>query len=111
MISDEALARLAVAWEACQLSEAARLIVSAEDPIAQADEVLEAAQRFTQAIAELAQQHGTKWQPEPRTNDDGWWRTNLHHHPEEAAQDLDDWAIRHQDGEDLDSAPVSRHLH
>ncbi|GHC58192.1 hypothetical protein [Streptomyces flavofungini] len=36
------------------------------------------------------------------------WRSYLLRHPLEAAQDLDDWVLRHQDGDsDLGDAPVS----
>lgn len=98
MMSEEALARLAVAWEACELSEAARLVVSADDPVALAPDVLLAAKRFSRAVAQLA-----GYQDLAET---GWWRQ----HPEEAAEDLDDWVIRHQDGDDPGPAPVSGRL-
>jgi hypothetical protein len=108
MMSDKALARLAVAWEACELSEAARSAVASDDPVAVAPEVLEAALRFSRAVAELAQYEGVGRGPNAGG---GWWRENLRRHPEEAAQDLDDWVIRHQDGEDPGPAPVSTRLH
>jgi hypothetical protein len=100
MMNDEALARLAVAWQACELSDAARLAVAADDPAALAPAVLEAARRFSRAVAELTECR------EPPEAADSWWRS----HPEEAAEDLDDWVIRHQDGEDPGPAPVSARL-
>jgi hypothetical protein len=100
MMSEEALARLAVAWEACELSEIARLAVSADDPVALAPEVVEAARRFSRAVAELAEYE------RPPEGGNSWWQQ----HPEEAAEDLDDWVIRHQDGEDPGNAPVSTRL-
>ncbi|TDC77569.1 hypothetical protein E1283_07005 [Streptomyces hainanensis] len=37
-----------------------------------------------------------------------WWRSHLVREPHEAALDLDDWVLRHADGEtDLGPAPVS----
>ncbi|GAB2898621.1 hypothetical protein [Streptomyces mayteni] len=40
-----------------------------------------------------------------------WWRSHLVGEPLEAALDLDDWVLRHADGEgDLGPAPVSRAL-
>jgi hypothetical protein len=110
LISGEALARLAVAWEACQLSEAARSVVAADDPVALAAGVIESAQRFTRAVSELAEQQGTTWKP-PTEAADTWWRANLRDHAEETARDLDDWVLRHQDGEHTGPAPVSARLH
>ncbi|MFE6157580.1 hypothetical protein ACFQ7F_01490 [Streptomyces sp. NPDC056486] len=40
--------------------------------------------------------------------DAGWWRAYTAGNPLEAARDLDDWVLRHEDGDgDLGAAPVS----
>jgi hypothetical protein len=120
MMPEESLARLAIAWEACQLSEAARAAVRIDgDPdelLARANGVLQAAERYAAAVHSLtcrnSVDHQPETQPEPRPDHQAtahqaaWW----HSTPEEAAADLDEWLIRHQDGEDLGPAPVSRAL-
>ncbi|MEV6413310.1 hypothetical protein [Kribbella sp. NPDC051718] len=101
MITDDSLARLAIAWEACQLAESARTAVTVQgDLVAQANEVLAAAERYAAAVHAFTcgQETGTKvhWQ--------------LPEAPEEAAEDLDDWVLRHADGEDPGAAPISGKL-
>ena len=101
MMSDEALGRLAVAWEACQLAETAGDAVtvtgSPQDLLARAHEVLAAAERYAAAVHAFTCQQAT-----------GATDSFVREHPEEAAEDLDDWVLRHRDGEV--PAPVSRHL-
>jgi hypothetical protein len=101
MITEDSLARLAIAWEACQLAESARAAVTVQgDPVARANEVLAAAERYAAAVHALTcgQATGTRvnWQ--------------LPEAPEEAAEDLDDWVLRHADGEDPGAAPISGNL-
>jgi hypothetical protein len=106
MTSEESLARLAIAWEACQLSEAARAAVRIDgDPdelLARANEVLQAAERYAATVHAFTSHQATEHQDHQPT----WW----HNNPEEAAADLDDWLLRHQDGENLDPAPISGQL-
>lgn len=113
MTSEESLARLAIAWEACQLSEAARAAVridgEPDELLARANQVLQAAERYAAAVHSLTCREAADHQaPDPQAPGDqaDWWRSN----PEEAAADLDDWLTRHQDGEDLGPAPISRAL-
>ncbi|WJV45224.1 hypothetical protein [Streptomyces flavofungini] len=45
---------------------------------------------------------------DPALREPDGWRSYLLREPLEAAQDLDDWVLRHQDGDgDLEDAPVS----
>lgn len=118
MTSEESLARLAIAWEACQLSEAARAAVridgEPDELLARANQVLQAAERYAAAVhsitcRETADHQAPEHQaPDPQARGDqaDWWRSN----PDEAAADLDDWLVRHQDGEDLGPAPISHAL-
>ncbi|WP_433016841.1 hypothetical protein [Kribbella sp. CA-294648] len=103
MTSEESLARLAIAWEACQLSEAARAAVridgEPDELLARANEVLQAAERYAATVHAFTSHQTTERQFT-------WW----HNNPEEAAADLDDWLLRHQDGENLDPAPISSQL-
>ncbi|GAA0939215.1 hypothetical protein GCM10009554_28780 [Kribbella koreensis] len=103
MITDDSLARLAIAWEACQLAESARAAVTVEgDPLARAQEVLRAAERYAATVhAFTSRPHGGPAAPMS-------WR--LPEAPEEAAEDLDDWVRRHADGEDPGPAPISGQL-
>ncbi|MFI5714104.1 hypothetical protein [Kribbella sp. NPDC051620] len=101
MITEDSLARLAIAWEACQLAESARSAVTVQgDPVAQANEVLAAAERYAAAVHAFTCEQATgariSWQ--------------LPEAPEEAAEDLDDWVLRHADGEDPGAAPISGNL-
>ena len=101
MITEDSLARLAIAWEACQLAESARTAVTVQgDLVAQANEVLAAAERYAAAVHAFTcgQETGARvnWQ--------------LPEAPEEAAEDLDDWVLRHADGEDPGTAPISGKL-
>ncbi|MEV8373739.1 hypothetical protein AB0P21_13420 [Kribbella sp. NPDC056861] len=104
MITADSLARLTIAWEACQLAEAARTAVTIEgDPeelLARAHEVLAAAERYAATVHAFTCQQTTA-QPV------SWL---LPEAPEEAAADLDEWVLRHQDGEDFSPAPISRRL-
>ena len=101
MMSEDSLARLAIAWEACQLAETAGDAVTVtDDPselLARAHEVLEAAERYAATV------HAFTCQQVIGATD-----RFVREHPEEAAGDLDDWVLRHRDGEV--PAPVSRHL-
>lgn len=113
MMAEESLARLAIAWEACQLSEAARAAVRIDgDPdelLARANEVLRAAECYAATVHAFTSHQATDHQAPGRQTTDykaTWW----HNNPEEAAADLDDWLLRHQDGEDLGPAPISRAL-
>ena len=108
------MARLIVAWEACELAEAARRAVSVQGShlLTDADQVLEAARRFSQAVEEFARLTGTDWQPPTSSSAAAsWWRVHLREHAEETAEDLDDCVLRHQDGDPPAPAPVSSHLH
>jgi hypothetical protein len=101
MITEDSLARLAIAWEACQLAESARFAVTVQgDLVGHANEVLAAAERYAAAVHAFTclQQTGAtvRWQ--------------LPEAPEEAAEDLDDWVLRHADGEDPGAAPISGKL-
>ncbi|WP_020391965.1 hypothetical protein [Kribbella catacumbae] len=104
MITDESLARLAIAWEACQLAESARTAVTIdgdpEDLLARAHEVLEAAERYAATVHAFTSEQATG---QPRA----WLLPTA---PEEAAADLDSWVIRHQDGEDPGPTPISSQL-
>jgi hypothetical protein len=103
MITDESLARLAIAWEACQLAETARTAVTVQgDLVAQANEVLAAAERYAAAVHAFTCRQATG-----RSGAAEW---TLPEAPEEAAEDLDDWVIRHRDGEDPGPAPISGQL-
>jgi len=106
MITDEALARLAIAWEACQLAESARTAVTIEgepeDLLARAHEVLEAAERYAATVHAFTSLQATTKPGQP-----DWLLPTA---PEETAADLDDWVIRHQDGEDPGPAPISGRL-
>lgn len=158
--TDAARARLATAYTACELAEAARAAVpvgehelrpdgTAHSPgslLSDAAHVLRAAQRFFDAAAVYERLGGASWQvigdvlgvdaptararfaaaescfreelraPEPTSvtgdgTDDraGWWRVYAAGNPPEAARDLDDWLLRHADGDgDLGTTtPVS----
>ncbi|MWA15021.1 hypothetical protein [Streptomyces sp. BA2] len=155
--TDAARARLAMAYEACELAGLARGAVpigedelhpdgTARSPgavLADAAHVLRAAQRFFEAAAVCERLGGASWQligdvlgvdartararfavaescfrEEPRSPGEvsatgaldgaGWWRAYAAGNPLEAARDLDDWVLRHEDGDDgLGPAPVS----
>ncbi|MEV2256156.1 hypothetical protein AB0I94_37300 [Streptomyces sp. NPDC050147] len=155
--TEVARARLAMAYEACELAEIARAAVpigehelradgAADSPgslLADAAHVLRAAQRFFEAAAVCERLGGASWQvigqvlgvdasiararfaaaeacfreelraaePAPVTGAPdraGWWRAYATGNPLEAARDLDDWVLRHEDGGgDLGSTPVS----
>ncbi|WBQ04121.1 hypothetical protein [Kribbella sp. CA-293567] len=104
MIAAESLARLTVAWEACQLAETARTAVTLEDDpdelLARAHEVLAAAERYAAAVHAFTCRRTT-------VAPVAW---SLPEAPEEAAADLDDWVLRHSDGETPGSAPISGRL-
>lgn len=103
MISEESLARLAIAWEACQLAETARSAVTLDgDPLARAHEVLQAAERYAATVHSF-----TSRQAIDQTGRGQW---QLPEAPEEAAADLDDWVIRHSDGDDPGPVPISGRL-
>jgi hypothetical protein len=106
MITEDSLARLAIAWEACQLAETARTAVTIEgepeDLLTRAHEVLEAAERYAATVHAFTCRQATG---QPAAGD---WK--LPEAPEEAAADLDDWVIRHTDGEDPGPAPISGQL-
>jgi hypothetical protein len=112
-----ATARIALSYEACELAELARLAVptdrSTTEAVAEAGRILQAAQRFLAATILAAQADGIPWptitnllaaDPAPSS-----WRAHLLIDPHEAAEDLDDWVIRHAE-EDPGPAPVSQIL-
>jgi hypothetical protein len=150
-------ARLALAFEACELSDLARGVVPiGEDELrpdgttgapgaalGDALGVIAAAHRFLEAAVVFERAAGADWalvgevlcapaaatqerfagaearfRERLRTADEDrvaaggmcWWRAHLVREPREAAQDLDDWALRHADGADLGAAPVSGRL-
>ncbi|MEU3737171.1 hypothetical protein AB0E78_08895 [Streptomyces sp. NPDC032198] len=163
--SDAARARLAMAYEACELAGLARGAVpvgehelrsdgtprSPGSVLAGAAHVLKAAQRFFDAAAVCERLGGASWEvigdvlgvdartararftaaeacfrEELRSPDavpattapdgSGWWRAYTAGNPLEAALDLDDWVLRHEDGSEsrgggdesvLGPAPVS----
>ncbi|TXL89806.1 hypothetical protein [Streptomyces sp. IB2014 016-6] len=56
------------------------------------------------AVAEVCFREGANG---PR-GETSWWRAHLAEQPLEAARDLDDWVLRHRDGDgDLGTTPVS----
>lgn len=153
--TDAARARLAMAYEACELADLARGAVpigehelrpdgTARSPgsvLADAAHVLRAAHRFFEAAAVSERLGGASWQligdvlgVDARTararfaaaescfreelrsperdqaphDATAWWRAYTAGNPLEAARDLDDWVLRHEDGDgDLRAAPVS----
>ncbi|MGW0906113.1 hypothetical protein [Streptomyces sp. NPDC002853] len=155
--TDTARARLAMAYEACELTEIARAAVpigehelrpdgTAHSPgsaLSDAAHVLRAAQRFFEAAVVYERFGGASWQvvgdflgvdaptararftaaescfrEELRASQSvaathiptraGWWRDYAADNPLEAARDLDDWVLRHADGDgDIGTTPVS----
>jgi hypothetical protein len=113
-----AIARIALSYEACDLAELARLAVptdrSTAEAIAEAGRILQAAQRFLAATIQAAEAEGIPWpviadlltSAEPNHST---WRTHLLTNPHEAAEDLDDWVLRHAE-EDPGPTPVSQIL-
>jgi hypothetical protein len=117
---EEAVARVALSYEACQLAETAGAAVpTAVEELAAARAVLQATDRYVDAVVTVARSRGESWPQiaaalgrsedsircvEQPAND--WWRTHLLQDPDEAAVDLDDWVGRHLDG-DPGPAPVS----
>lgn len=97
--------------------------------LADADRILTAAHRFLEAAVVYERLGGADWRLigallnlPPQTARDRfataadraagearWWQTHVVRHPRDAALDLDDWVLRHEDGEgaDLGTAPVS----
>ncbi|WP_330281069.1 hypothetical protein [Streptomyces sp. NBC_00588] len=162
-ISDAARARLAMAYEACELSDLARAAVPIGErelsrdgtpgtpgaALARAAQVLLAAHRLLDAAVVFERAGGATWDtvgaatgtsahaahqrfapaetrfkqalhstasPDAAGTPDAanvpgdlaWWRSHLIREPLEAALDLDDWVLRHRDGDDdLGAAPVS----
>jgi hypothetical protein len=115
--TDASRARLAMSFEACELSDLARAMVPIDGtaPLADAVEVVAAARRFLDAAVVAERAGGASWQEiggvlglstaEARERfaaaearfrcrvhsaDDGW-RTYLVREPLEAAEDLDEW--------------------
>jgi hypothetical protein len=173
--SDAARARLAMAYEACELSDLARAAVPIGErelsrdgtpgtpgaALARAAQVLLAAHRLLDAAVVFERAGGATWDtvgaatgtsahaarqrfapaetrfrqalhptaspdaasstgatnaPDAASAPDAanvpgdlaWWRSHLIREPLEAALDLDDWVLRHRDGDDdLGAAPVS----
>ncbi|MGC4942511.1 hypothetical protein [Kribbella sp. DT2] len=117
---DEAVARVALSYEACQLAETAGAAVpAAVEELAAARAVLQATDRYVDAVVAFARSRGESWQQIAaalgRSEEsircvvqpaDDWWRTHLLQDPDEAAVDLDDWVGRHLDC-DPGPAPVS----
>lgn len=109
-----AIARIALSYEACELAELARCAVptdrSTTEAVAEAGRILQAAQRFLAAAVVAAEADGLPWPtiadlltagPAPSS-----WRAHLLTDPYEAAEDLDEWVIRHAE-EDPGPTPVS----
>ena len=113
-----AIARIALSYEACELSELARAAVpttrSTTEALTDAAQILQATHRYLAATILAAEADGIPW-PEIAallTNPDpaqSFWRTHLLAHPHEAAEDLDDWVTRHPD-QDPGPLPVSQIL-
>ncbi|WP_367046789.1 hypothetical protein [Streptomyces sp. Je 1-332] len=144
--ADAARARLAMAYEACELARLARTAVpvgehelrpdgagrSPGSVLADAAHVLRAAHRFFGAAAVCERLGGASWQvvgdtlgvdartartrfaaaesrfrEELRSPDratgaldgSGWWRAYTAGNPLEAARDLDDWVLRHEEAD------------
>lgn len=107
--TDTARARLEVAFTAYELSELARTAVPVEPgpTLADAAQVLAAAHRFFEAATRFERVRENTTSTEARGKP-SWWRSYLAAAPLEAARDLDDWVLRHQDGDpDLGTTPVS----
>jgi hypothetical protein len=113
-----AIARIALSYEACELAELARLAVpttrSTTEAVADAAQILQAAHRFLAATIIAAEADGLPWPVIANLLDAGdaassTWRTRLLANPHEAAEDLDDWVIRHAE-EPPGPAPVSQIL-
>ncbi|MFC8078076.1 hypothetical protein ACFUN8_21345 [Streptomyces sp. NPDC057307] len=118
-----ARARLEMAFAAYELTELARSAVpigeheldrdSAVRPAgsvsADAAQVLAAAHRFYEAAARFEHCRADPLAAEANASAGvSWWRSYLAVAPLEAARDLDDWVLRHQDGDpDPGTAPVS----
>ncbi|MET4922692.1 hypothetical protein P3L51_10080 [Streptomyces sp. PSRA5] len=131
--TDTARARLEMAFAAYELTELARSAVPigeheltpgstvrpAGSTSADAARVLAAARRFYEAAATferlrdgpLSAEANASTETDATTEAGGevsWWRPYLAVAPLEAARDLDDWVLRHRDGDPgLGSAPVS----
>ncbi|UUU22936.1 hypothetical protein [Streptomyces sp. DSM 40750] len=125
--TDLSYARLLTSYEAYELAELARAAVpiGAHEPgpggtpaaagavLADAVRALTAAHRLVEAAVVYERLGGT----DPRLigalldlpphTAASWWRPLTRTAPLEAALDLDDWVLRHEDGDDLDTAPVS----
>ncbi|MGW6511625.1 hypothetical protein ACWGCP_29580 [Streptomyces niveus] len=113
---DTARARLEVAFAAYELAELARASVPidpahAGSTLADAAQVLAAAHRFFEAAATFERVRDNRPPPagaNTASTEASWWRSYLTAAPLEAARDLDDWVLRHQDGDpDPGPAPVS----
>ncbi|TDU88621.1 hypothetical protein EV138_2167 [Kribbella voronezhensis] len=114
-----AVARIALSYEACELSELARRAVptnrSTTEAVADAGRILQAAQRFLAVTVLAAEADGLDWPTiahllASTDPDRSTWRTTLLSNPHEAAEDLDDWVLRHAE-EDPGPTPVSGALH
>lgn len=116
---EEAVARVALSYEACQLAETAGAAVPvAVEELSAARAVLQATDRYVGAVVAVARLRGESWQEiaaalgrseeSLRHLESGgdWWREHLLRDPDEAASDLDDWVRRHLDC-DEGPAPVS----
>ncbi|MFD0419409.1 hypothetical protein [Streptomyces sp. NPDC127108] len=126
---EAARARLALAYEAYELAELARAAVpvgpdelrpdgtraAPGSALADAVRLLGAAHRLLAAAAVYERAAGADWRAvgaalevARASGEPEWWRSHLLREPLEAARDLDDWVLRHQDGESgLGAAPVS----
>ncbi|MFC8823824.1 hypothetical protein ACFT9I_00485 [Streptomyces sp. NPDC057137] len=128
-----ARARLEMAFAAYELTELARSAVPigehelnpgsavrpAGSPPADAAQVLAAARRFYEAAATFERFRTDPLSAEENASsganssteacgEASWWRSYLTVAPLEAARDLDEWVLRHRDGDpDLGTAPVS----
>ncbi|MFD3485652.1 hypothetical protein [Streptomyces sp. NPDC058665] len=126
---DAARARLEMAFAAYELAELARAAVpigayeltpdgrarTADCASADAAQVLAAARRFHDAAAAFERfgegarsGRAEATEASAEAHEVSWWRPYLAAAPLEAAHDLDDWVLRHKDGDgDLGAAPVS----
>lgn len=89
MLTDEDRARIAMAHEACQVADLARLAITTRDPasaLAQAHQLLATAHHLLEAAHAYAD----------GTNPPETFATT---HPEEALDDITDWLLRHREGE------------
>jgi hypothetical protein len=97
-------ARLAMAYQACEVADLAAAAVSIDDPaeaLAQAERVLAAADRLLGAATRLT---------EPAVPTDPL-QLFAYEHPDEAAADVSDWLRRCRSPADQEDLPAGVHAH